>query len=664
MPHEDSVTLGGQSLLVAGPVSGQPASEFEAGFKIGLATYDQREGAFYLVLDDFSGGMGHRILSAREELGTFWDFNEDNAPDTTRPRHITLGRSKTSQSLTAIGAAGGILNAMSRTYERATAAGVTIFGVGGALYKLSGSGVPSRVRATPVAAAQVSSIVHTQSSSTMLAAYVGNRYAKSTDAGDSWADGAANKSLTSMLFWDSKILASLGGQIIFATMSGTTETWNIDVAADAEAIFTLNSSVPIFIGVAQAPWGEPAAYFHDSVDLYVLDFFARKGYIIDTGFRGVQSAVMWNGDIVLTDGWNVLAYSPAGGSIRNIGLPRKIGIPSGLLGDTVAGFTSTAGYISQLSTSPNWLLATFIRRKTSTRWDTTLLAYNGVGWHQIGESMEDFLPHSAFLFRPDYGVLNILLTPSSEIIVPGLDDVDSSAASSAAKVWRFSLPPRSAAPLVGGDSFAASGAYLITGWIDGGFNELQGTALRLTIDAFSLSATSTVTVEYQLDNAADTAAWTQMVDTANAADVFDNATSALYFSQATPKRGIQFRTIRFRITLNRGGTATDSPEIKALTFVYMKVPELRTQWTFGIDVNRMIEVGTLVDGVAATMANVWSKMKSLWDTHTLLAFIIPNVEPSPGINVRITAMPLTFDDFRDAVDGKGSAQITVVEPVE
>lgn len=43
MPHENSITLNGQTLLTVGPVSSRSIAEFQAGFKIGKATYDDRE---------------------------------------------------------------------------------------------------------------------------------------------------------------------------------------------------------------------------------------------------------------------------------------------------------------------------------------------------------------------------------------------------------------------------------------------------------------------------------------------------------------------------------------------------------------------------------------------------------------------------------------------
>src|SRR3972149_4752722 len=88
MPDTDAITLGGQSLLIDGPFRAEPLSEFTQGLKVGKATYDEREHAFFLVLDDFSGGIGHRRLDIREALGTAWD--NIGGVDIRRPRRIIL----------------------------------------------------------------------------------------------------------------------------------------------------------------------------------------------------------------------------------------------------------------------------------------------------------------------------------------------------------------------------------------------------------------------------------------------------------------------------------------------------------------------------------------------------------------------------------------------
>ncbi len=70
--QDNTIKLNGVELAVAGPIRAGMVSEFSTGIKVGKATYDQREHAFWIVLDDFSGGFGKRYLDVREAGGTHW----------------------------------------------------------------------------------------------------------------------------------------------------------------------------------------------------------------------------------------------------------------------------------------------------------------------------------------------------------------------------------------------------------------------------------------------------------------------------------------------------------------------------------------------------------------------------------------------------------------
>lgn len=675
MPHEDSITLGGQTLLTRDTVRAEPVSEFQAGIKIGKATYDDREHAFFLVLDDFSGGMGSRILDVRETQGAFWDVLDTNPPDTRRAGHLTIGTRVTQTDLgTAINSVIGANPSMLLCdYPWYFFSSDIFFGMGSLIYQytsqLSG---PTLKNNAGYAAGGLASLVlgraNTAAGSRLpLAAFISSssRYLKASDQGATWVNGAANKTLLSAFAWDNKILAfnlSPSG-LIFATKDAGAEAWNIDDVNDAEIIVSsdgmgvLNSAR--FAGVAQSPWGEPAVYFYSPTTLYVLDFFARKYYPINiAGLSSITYACLWNGELLITDGINVIAYNPVGGTVRQLGLPHGFGLPPSLV---------TSAIVSLLPGKDQFYAAVYdsaantvdLAPGASNIGKTKLMCYNGVGWHQMGPSVSGFYPTGMFEKGFTYNQSENAATATREIAIIGV--FTHGAATATGGLLRYSVPPYSDAPVVDTDIFGTSGSQLVTGWLNGGFNDLDGALLRLKIDAFHLTATETVTVEYRLDDN-ESGNWTQMVDANNAVDVFDNATSTLYFSQASPKQGVQFRTVQFRITLNRGGTSTKSPEVKAFTLVFTKKPAYRAQWTLNVDVNRMIEAGTLVDSAAATMANVYAKLKSLWNTQTLLALVVPNVEPAPGVNVQINSLALTFDDFRNAVKGQGVVSLTALEP--
>ena len=668
MAHDDNITLGGQTFPIKGFVRGNSVSEFETGIKIGKATYDSREHAFFLVLDDFSGGFGHRRLDIREELGTFWESLKTNAPDLRRPGHITLPTVMTARAVSANPTAID-LSVTAGDYPWCRLADNSyVFGIGNSIYRTTDGVTYTRVDAGGADAGGVGSIVQMIGRDASVryfafywsqtAALTGTaRYKISTD-GITWANGAIDRVLHHGFYWDDKLIAAYGRSIIFATLTAGVEAWNFDDVNDAEFIANVAADHITFVGVATAPWGEPAIYFQNAGSLWVLDFFARKCYPVDLGIgRFIHSAILWGGQIVVSDGWNCWLYNPGDpGTVRPIGFPRLNGIPPEMRDSDGQALTRF------LSTSDAFLYAAVSKPAAAAERRCYLFVYNGVGWSQIGGEMTNFEPSG--IFQGNYRSFG--LVSDRKMTILGAQAYNNTTA----KVTTYQLPELHQVPTVDIDSFGPSGARWTTGWIDGGFNDIDGTLLRLNIDAWNLSTTETVRVEYQLDNN-EASAWAQMVDSNNLADLFDNTTNILYFSQTTPKRGIKFRTVRFRITINRGGTPTKSPEIRALTLVFLKTPEFRSAWTLQIDANRMIETSATgndttyyIDGNAATMARIWSKLQSLWiNNHTLVELIIPNIEPSPGINVKITDVPMTFDDFRNAVDGQGYIDVQVLEPV-
>ncbi len=130
--HDNFVTLAGFELVVSGPIRAGLSSEFSAGLKIGQATYDERLHAFWIVLDDFSGGFGHRRLDIREELGTFWQQDAANAPDLRRARDMTLSPPFT--LTTPVAAGNNDMNVRNPSYPFTRNSTFIVFGFGSSIY--------------------------------------------------------------------------------------------------------------------------------------------------------------------------------------------------------------------------------------------------------------------------------------------------------------------------------------------------------------------------------------------------------------------------------------------------------------------------------------------------------------------------------------------------
>lgn len=649
----DKVTLNAIDYKIKGTVVIQPVAEFETGLKVGQATYDNREQAFYLVLDDFSAGFGHRRLNIRDALGTFYDAYPTNGADTARAGHITLPPFTHTQS-TPTAPTANLMTKRGPSYPYCNASGVRqLVGIGSGIYSSNGANVWNREFAGGADAGQCTAIVpfitnapgapvkHFAAFNSQSGLLTGTaRYQKSTDDGDTWANGAANYVFEDLMFWDNKLIAALGRQIVFGTIVAGTEVWNIDDPNDGEYIASVAEGHIHFVGVAQAPNGEPAVHFTDEHRLWWLDFYARKCYPIELGLGGHMAvSTIWSGGIYISDGWNVFEYNPSGQSVRNIGFPRKDGVPPSLR-DELGGFY----YIRHLIPSDDYMYAV---ASSSALNKTILFRYNGSGWNQLGAPFSSF--YSNVGFQANFPLVGDVT--SRLITMAGA----ASTTSTTVKINALQIPALSNTPTTGtvGDVFGASDAGFITGWIDGGFAEIDGVLLRMSVDGWSLNSQSYVKVEYQLDNDED-ASWVQLKDSAGVADVFNLVNKVLYFGSTA---GVEFRTVRFRIRLietHVGGHY--SPELRALTLVYNKKPELRNSYKFTIDVDRMVNRGEY-----ATFKAVYDTLETAWNTKTLISLTIPNIAEAKL--VMVADMITEVDNIRDEKKGDGSITVTCLEPV-
>lgn len=651
-PASDKITLNGSDYYIKGPVIAQPIAEFESGLKVGSATYDNRENAFYLVLDDFSGGIGRRRLNIREALGTIWDGVAANSADTSRAGQVTLGPYQYPMEIPASGPTANNMLTKPPSYPFVRAQDTQwLCGIGSAIYKSTSGLTWTRVYAGGADAGECQSIVtfvdkngtiiHFACFSSTTGAATGNaRYVKSTDNGNTWANGASDKVLTDMIAWDNKLIAMWGRQIIFAVLVAGVETWNIDIAADGYGVGQMEfDNHGHFVGVVTSPAGEPAVHFTDEHGLWWLDFFSRKVYPIELGLGGrILCTAIWNGDILLSDGWNVWQYSPRGVAVRNIGMPIHDGVPP-MLRYSGGDFPR----ITALIPTDDYLHAIVSNANAKT---TVLARFNGNGWNFLGETLTDFYSNAGVVASwPLTGN-----TTARYIYMFGA----ATATSTTAKIATYWIPAYSNSPTsgVGDTPVSVTGGSFITGWTDGGFAELNGALLRMTCDGFNFSSTETVKVEYQLDNN-ESGSWTQLVDANGTAALFTNTVNKLYYGSTA---GLEFRTVRYRVTLYRGSSMHATPELRSLTMVYNKKPALRMSWTFTVDVDRMVKEGFVTD-----FEDVYTLLRTAWNTKTLINFTVNNI--TTNAQVQVSQFNVMADNVRSSTGLQGQIQVTLLEPV-
>ncbi len=118
----------------------------------------------------------------------------------------------------------------------------------------------------------------------------------------------------------------------------------------------------------------------------------------------------------------------------------------------------------------------------------------------------------------------------------------------------------------------------ITPWFNAGQNEIDKTAIRVRIECAGMSSDETAKVEYALNYAATYESSTFTV-TANGVATKTFPTIA----NNNPEAGSDFQAIRFKLTLNRGSTATLTPNVKSLSLEWRRKIPARYGFEFTLD---------------------------------------------------------------------------------
>lgn len=649
---DDIITLGGKEFAVTNVVS-QSISEFSTGLKIGRATYDEREHAFFTVFDDFSGGFGYRNLDVREAGGTHWDNN--GGVDLRRARHITLPPPRST-----VTPANQPTNMPTLWFNQHTMVvsdvGGTEFlqaGIGDSMYTLNSARDTLTRRTTFNPAGRVLNRINrvlqfTQSDGTRAlfafgygATLATQRYWRSTN-GTTWSEsgtgGMTAHAITEAIVWDGKIIGMKedGGRGIISSADGA--TWSSEVTNDG--VHWIPGGYIQFVGVAMAPWGAPAPYFLDEGKLWCLDYYVYSAMEIqDLGEQlYLHDGIVYNGSLFVTSGNMIWSYNPASGeTVRFLGPFGKDGTPP--------TWNENNYHVVQFLGGTSNLFA--LCRGGSNMCKTRLLVFTGTGWTWYGDefgtaSTDEQSPYSSIIDR--FPVNWSLTIPSRAI-----DVICGAQGGSNVRLQTFQLPVLSEIPYIGSNpTFADGPKHFEIGWYDGGFSDLEGALLRMELDGYHINTTETVKVEYRLDND-ETGAYTEL-------GTFTANQQAIWFDDN--HRGVVFKTVQFRITLDRtNADNTKSPELKSLVLIFDKKPNLRTAWSFTIDIRRCIE-----RGLFESIADLETALEGIWNTKNLVPLVVPSVKPL-GINVRQSEKVARYQEVRDDGVVGGTVQVTVLEPV-
>jgi hypothetical protein len=244
----------------------------------------------------------------------------------------------------------------------------------------------------------------------------------------------------------------------------------------------------------------------------------------------------------------VYRYDPTRGVVMSVGLNKDAGFP----------VTEIRGDIIKLLPTHTGLLAFVLGSSDTYR---TVWEYNGVGWHYLARDNGSAQGNHVSSIGGNYRLYHTF--DGDDIGYTTLQTGD--------------VNPELATPAI---SYEGTNdiADHITPWFNAGQNEIDKTAIRVRIECSKMTSDETAKVEYALDYSASYESSTFTV-TSNGVTTQTFPTIANNNIEA----GSNFRAIRFKITLNRGSTATRTPNVKSISLEWRRKIPAKYGFEFTVD---------------------------------------------------------------------------------
>ncbi len=211
--------------------------------------------------------------------------------------------------------------------------------------------------------------------------------------------------------------------------------------------------------------------------------------------------------------------------------------------------------------------------------DGTVWEYNGVGWHYLARVDASAQSSHVSSIGGAYRLYHSF----------DADDIGYVA------LQKGDVNPELATPAISYDGTNDIADH-ITPWFNAGQNEIDKTAIRVRIECAGMTADETVKVEYALNYSAtyESASTSDGKSTFTAKDTSSNGVTAAVFpkigttatppvANTTPQAGVDFRAIRFKLTLNRGSTATLTPNVKSISLEWRRKIPAKYGFEFTLD---------------------------------------------------------------------------------
>ena len=672
MTHEvpNSIILGSLTYIIDGRVTVQPASAWAEGIRSGSPDYGDINHAHFRVTEDFRGGMGVKFGKDREDLDV---MAESEGVRTWLTRNgFDLAPILTQGTIGAISPSYNQRNFPMQ--EHIVRAQNYLWGAAGNTVMRYGSTAGTWVNDSPsgIAVSGANGInnayclyeyINTNGSVHLYwgAGYVSSnlnrtdvdyyRRDESVAVADvtAWAQPTAGEKAHDFLEFDKKLLKIYFGQIKSSEDGATWTDINIDIPNPPSRLSSHRSK---FVGRVETVSGELMPVVLRSRKLYWVDIFAQDYAEIETGMSLVVDATVYQDEIAATDNHSVKLIHPRR-PVRDIGLPS---MKDSILTDT----SKLSPAFLKLMTWGPYLLALVNMSKSGVQ-NSQLWLFNGSGWHSISFTLNGTVNNT--INGGNSGLASYI---GQDPVVSGKEIWAMVAVSEGSVPLVYQIP--TAATLLHDTltpHFSGTG-QVITPWFSGGFKNMIGTAIELTLSSRDLDATNEeIQIEYQIDG--NESAWlsTALGDpTGNGAGVFTvSPQETIKFGTATAGsgQGIKFEDIRFKISISRGSTVTKTPVFLGLVLSYIKTPKLRRRYQFSVDVAATAQHREPVaSGTRITYESIVDELYGFIDDDPLTPFSYTNESLKW---VRIIGMPRQDALAPPADDNYSRVQVDLIEPV-
>ena len=649
-PNE--ISLNGVYYPISRPVRSTLASIYPAKIVIGDTDKDSNIRSSIVAWNDWRGGIGINRMEGAGEITRAWfstcQLRYKNhlvlpplANGTDTPSH-DLGQAKIGAIETFVGEIYAFWNGGSGATPK--------------LYKYANASDSwgTQISTSSITDEVTDSIVWTAEGGTSYLVFAhyddnGSGYSFSTN-GSSWTtDSQDTQFLTA---WDGRLWGiSNTGQLWYSTSPGTEHL-------DAMLPLPDNSVTKLF--VARNAAGIPIIYAMTTEGLFAHDSDNARWDATELELPihpdNGKGSTRWRDSVYIPSGNGIYKYINGNNSavVTIVGPDRDDGLPSDKRGAirTVAGSHNEllVGVDAQTGADPvsfdavsrQWQSHFGSPVMANDTGKSAILGYNELGWEvkwlasDTGTTFDTMHVSTAYnkyrLWWGANGVVYYMDLPKDIINPSEVDDFP----------------------------YGLTGVHE-TPWFNAGQSEIDKLALNLKIECSGLSANEIVKVEYATDY---TETYTTAVESINSTTMATNigassaASSGTYKYDFGSKAGVDYRSIKFKLTLNRSTATTtglekyNSPDVISLTLEWRK--KLKAKWghTVEVDLNNEYKGNKPMD--------LRSKLVDAIEATTLVEFTFrDDSDQERNYYVDVTsAQGMEFTGH----DERGSTMISVVEP--